>query len=483
MSLALNTNRTTTPYIELQSNSPWNLAFSGQDAVPELNAMTIGFYMKVKQRDNSVTSSNVLRRMEMDAAPFYIVSGNQKVGSRLVCTTPATTNGLLQGLESEYTLQTYYNSQPSSTFGSPDVFYDDFNIMGDWVFYAITFNFDGGDQAFMYLIDPADGTTLLTENAFRLPASDTTASPFTSILTDTTQPYLQFRSTVSNDPAPKEYSGAGDTLIAEVCFWNEVKTEAALQAFAQVGFASINEPSGLVLDWNFMKNWTASNAAVVPDDSPNGNDADVLVDAAIVEAYNVDAPVPIFILQEGAAEFDSYTFNVFSASTGTARIGAWPSGTPVPSQADVFAGTGAVLSTTFEPDGIAALDVVLSGLTTGTEYEIFAVQDRLNATDYTPVQQLTVTTPTKYSETLVDVSGNNLASVSSIQYAWYDSVDANNLGTAKVTGTTEATDGVGLMEVTLPTSITTAKGAQGTMVLKVDDGGTIRTASHIVTVK
>lgn len=346
---------------------------------------------------------------------------------------------------------------------------------GRWFFRATVF--DAGVQH-DYLIDPADGTVLVNK-------TENLVQPASAVTTNTTS--VRLYGSVSGGLST-ESKGAEGLKIGEHCTWNRVISLADLQAFAQVGFASINEPTGLILDWNFLVDWRSIVATDKMKDYST-NDITSTFNKAFGQVdtpwnnFSTDNPVPVFIPSISSTEHDTVTANVFSGNAGTCYIGVYPRAATAPTAPQLVAGTGAISTASAVLDGTSASDITATHPDTGTEYTLYLVQDTTGSGDYTDVFDIDYTSPTKYSETLIDIDGASLDSITAIEYSWYDSTDFNNLGSAKITGTVEVTDGSGLLETTLPTTITTAKGADGTMVLKVDDAGTIRTAAHIVTVK
>ena len=273
-----------------------------------------------------------------------------------------------------------------------------------------------------------------------------------------------------------------ETTVAEMCTWREFMDLADLAAFSQVGFAATNRPTNLMQDLNFIYNWQSTgDPLVVEDNGPYGMDATLPSTTDIV--YTPESPVPVFITDLSNMEFNEITYLMFSVQAGSAYAALYPSGTVRPPNADIVAGTGALASGSVALDGAAPLNLTLTLPNTDTAYVVYFAQDIGDGGSNYNEESSTFTSPTKYSETVVDIDDTALASLTAISYAWYDSTDFSNLGSAKTTGTAEVTDGSALLEITLPTSITTAKGSDGTMVLKVDDGGTVRTAAHVVTVK
>jgi hypothetical protein len=176
------------------------------------------------------------------------------------------------------------------------------------------------------------------------------------------------------------------------------------------------------------------------------------------------------------------TVALFSATTGTAKMSAYPAGTPQPTEEEIFAGATAVETISVEPDGASEVTGVFTNLVTGTDYVIYSVQDDGQG-GYGPVASFVFTTPTKYSEIITDVTGAEVTGQSGIQWAWFDEENPSTLTTAVTQGVAELTDATGLLEITLPTSISTPKGSKGTMVLRADWGGGVQTASHLVEVK
>lgn len=274
-----------------------------------------------------------------------------------------------------------------------------------------------------------------------------------------------------------------ETTVAEMCTWREFMDLADLAAFSQVGFAATNRPTNLMQDLNFIYNWQSTgDPLVVEDNGPYSMDA-TLPSTTDIE-YTPESPVPVFITDLSNIEFNEVTYLMFSVQAGSAYAALYPSGTARPSNADIVAGTGALASGAVALDGVDPLNLTLTLPNTGTTYVVYFAQDIGDGGSSYNEELSTFTSPTKYSEIITNIEGNETLNLSNIKYKWYDSTDLSALGSSTADGTTEVTDGTGLLEITLPNGVTTtAKGSQGTMMLQVDDGGTIKTAYHIVTVK
>lgn len=346
-----------------------------------------------------------------------------------------------------------------------------------WLAIAMTSTLPAGEVT-VYLIDPEDGTILYTESDTDV--QDGNAHPFIGGTPPNGNSH--FVRLGGQDPNNVVTNTDEDYKLGEFCIWHVLKTPAQLQAFAQVGFAAINEPVGLVLDWNFMLDWRNNDPAVITDQSGNGNHG-VISDTGIQNQFSTDNPVPVFIPQQTSNEHDISTFNIFSGTAGALYMGVYARNATAPTAAALVAGTGALTTATDTLDGINTKDVDIAQPDTGADYTVYFVQDTTGSGDYSEVYEFDYTSPTKYSETVGTYQNEPLASITAIEYSWFDSVDFDNLGPAKVTGNTEVTDASGLLEITLPTNISTAKGSQGVMSLKVVSGGKTRTGSHIATVK
>ena len=343
-----------------------------------------------------------------------------------------------------------------------------------WYFVATQFN--SSTDITLYVIDPDNGNLLLT-------LQDTELTPSSASTTASTQ--FKLSGAINADAATDESDGL---YLGEVLIWDESVPLAELQAFAQVGFGVINRPQNLILDWNFLVDWRGTNALDTIDDKSASNATGTFGKAfgqgtTGWDNFSTDNPVPVFIPSISGNEHDVLELSIFSGTAGTCYFGTYPSGATAPTEAEIVAGTGALSTGSILLDGVSVIPASASQPDTGTDYVCYLVQDENDLGSYGPVIPLAYTSATKYSETVVDIDDTALVNLSAIQYTWYDSTDFDNLGTAKTTGTVEVTDGAALLEITLPTSITTAKGSDGTMVLKVDDGGTVRTAAHVVTVK
>jgi hypothetical protein len=355
-------------------------------------------------------------------------------------------------------------------------------ILDRWLCVAVTWDRATGLQS-EYLIDPTDGTILLSQIDEAFTDAPDTALVYANTLT--TSGY--YRLYGNNNTTIATTSGeAPPQLMAEIGHWEKVLSQSEIVDLAQKGFFNLNHPDSLVLNWNFMKNWVSlGNPALVPDELGNGNDLTLASgDTGIVGNYIADAPVPVFILTFNEKEHDFVNLDLFSGTTGTSRVCAYPLGTPQPTEQDIFDGVGAIASVVIQPDGIGAVSGVMTGLDTGTTYQIYAVQKELDIDNtWSAVAAQELLTPAKYSEIITDVTGAPVGSQTGIQWAWFDEENPSTLSSPSVQGVAELTDATGLLEITLPTSITTPKGSKGTMVLRADWGGGVQTASHLVEVK
>lgn len=271
-------------------------------------------------------------------------------------------------------------------------------------------------------------------------------------------------------------------VIAEIVSWREVVPITELQAFAQVGFAATNRPANLLQDINFIYNWQNTGAAnEVEDRGPHGMDVVLPTDPNVV--YVTDSPVPVFIVILDNLGPSSADYSLFSVQPGTGYLGAWPAGTPRPSDEDIVAGIDAVTTVSGYMDGVNNTNVSLPLADTGTTYEIYGVQDINDAgTDFNSYTG-NVTSPTKYSQNVASAAGDRWVNKTGIRWAWFDDIEPQNFSSPAAKGSGESVDSDGLLEITLPSSISTPKGSRGTMVLYAtfDDGE--QTAYHPVTVK
>ena len=331
-----------------------------------------------------------------------------------------------------------------------------------------------------YLIDPSDGTVVFTNIR-----TDTQTS--TSLLTSQTSFRYALQSTI-NKTFGGDYDRDDGAYIGEVCVWRRDISQADLQAFAQVGFASINEPTDLVVDWNFLVDWrTDSSTDTINDSSPYGATGEFETSFGYTTSpwnnFSTDNPVPVFIPQITDNQHDVLNLDIFSGIAGECYFSVYAANATAPTEAEIVAGSG-LTNGSVTLDGINTSSTSVAQPDTGTVYIIYLVQDENDAGSYGPIVPIEYTSSTKYSEIITDIEGTETTNLNNIKYKWYDSTDLSALGSSTADGTTEVTDGTGLLEITLLDGVTTtAKGSQGTMMLQVDDGGTIKTAYHIVTVK
>ena len=331
-----------------------------------------------------------------------------------------------------------------------------------------------------YLIDPSDGSVIFTNTR-----TDTQTG--TSLLTSQTSFRYALNATLT-----KNFGGDPDkddgAYIGEVCVWRRDMSQAELQAFAQIGFASINEPTDLVLDWNFLIDWrTDSSTDTINDSSTYGAtgtfETSFGYNISPWNNFSTDNPVPVFIPQITNNQHDTLGLNIFSGVSGECYFSVYAANATAPTEAEIVAGSG-LTNGNITLNGVDTFSTSVAQPDTGTDYIIYLVQDENDAGSYGPIVPVEYTSSTKYSEIITDIEGTETVNLNNIKYKWFDSTDLSALGLSTADGTTEVTDGTGLLEITLSDGVTTtAKGSQGTMMLQVDDGGTIKTAYHIVTVK
>ena len=493
MSIGVYSAYSTITVLPATSGTPVLTDFIGTAPLPELSDVTLFAYVKPRfaEATEQITSGDAAgtykSKFAFQYAPFRFGTGSPtfqfpSVGCNLSLDFTMSTTTQTSGASLSLDAAQVVTDDDGGTFTTDARALDTIlaNVIASdeqWLAVACVSSLPSGVIT-SYIIDPADGTVLFSGTDTDV--QNGSASPFVGA----TPPDGSLSIARIGGRAPNYVvtNTDFDYKLAEMCIWHGAKTQAELQAFAQVGFAAVNEPTDLVLDWNFMLNWGATDQTTIPDQSGNGNTGDI-IDVSSQTQFFTDNPVPVFIPQLTGNEHDEITVNLFSGNSGTVYGGVYPRAATAPTDAELVAGTGALSTSTVTLDGIVTSDITLTQPDTGTLYTVYFVQDTTGGGAYTEVFELDYQSPTKYSETLIDIDGVSLDSITAIEYSWYDSTDFNNLGSAKITGTVEVTNGSGLLETTLPTTITTAKGSDGTMVLKVDDAGTIRTAAHIVTVK
>lgn len=365
-----------------------------------------------------------------------------------------------------------------NNFGTPT------NLNDRWLLMAGTCDHTTGQSRFL-MIDPSDGVILTQGSTTTAPS--TGVDPYGVVSTGPAPNFnVTFEYQVDNNSTNAALRAARwsdwDAMVAEFCGWDRVLTDGELQAFAQVGFAAINAPTGLAYDFNFMRDWRPTSTTEVYSEV---NPADTMFfDSQHTVTYRPAAPVPVYLLSaKPNPEFNSYQIGLFSATTGTSRMGAWPSGTPQPSNDDIFNGVGAVESFTLQPDGINEVIGTFTTLDTGTSYEIFSIQDELDGGGtYGAVGTLTITTPVKASEIVQNSAGTLWASRSGWNWAWFDSADPQNMVAPTDKGALEDTDASGLIEITL-SNTTLAKGQTGSLVLESNFDAADQISIHNVQVK
>lgn len=349
---------------------------------------------------------------------------------------------------------------------------------GRWLVFAQVYS--SASLRTEYLIDPSDGTVIFTNTRTDVQTS-------TSLLTSQTA-FRYALGTTINKSFGGDYDRDDGAYIGEVCVWRRDISQSDLQAFAQVGFASINEPTDLVLDWNFLVDWrTDSSTDTINDSSTYGATGTFETSFGYTTSpwnnFSTDNPVPVFIPQITDNQHDTLGLDIFSGVAGECYFSVYAANATAPTEAEIVAGSG-LTNGNVTLDGTNTFSTSVAQPDTGTDYILYLVQDENDAGSYGPIVPIEYTSSTKYSEIITDIEGTETTNLNNIKYKWFDSTDLSALGSSTADGTTEVTDGTGLLEITLPDGVTTtAKGSQGTMMLQVDDGGTIKTAYHIVTVK
>lgn len=457
------------------------LNLPGRDALPQF---TVGLFYKARAWETGEGQFSGVDKVsrKLQAWPTFLSNGY--VNHPLMEMAPQVVSSISTSGDTDYFRTTWY----SGTFHFSDIHFETKESLGGtpvkdkWLFIGATADINTGTLT-QYIIDPDDGTTIAADTISNgLLISDPTFDKVDNDIAGNNLIFATDASHPNGSPVHTDWT----MQVAEYDIWLDVKTESELQAFAQVGFADINLNTNLALSWNFMRNWEAISGSkyqvlCATGDNNTGNFRGNLDPSRFT--YTLDNPVPVFLLRTTASEHDYTGFGIFSAATGTAKISVYPSGTPTPSKADIFNGVNAIAQATLQPDGVTEALTNIGGLTTSTDYVAYAVQDEYDVGTYGTISTSTFTTPTKYSEIITDVTGASVGAQTGIQWAWFDSVDPDALGSPSAQGTAEVTDGTGLLEITLPTSISTAKGSQGTMVLRSDWDSEIQSASHIVAVK
>lgn len=298
----------------------------------------------------------------------------------------------------------------------------------EWVMYAISITPTEFD---MYCIRCSDGVTLYSYNQVRnsnIPAAFSPAFFMTRL----------------------DYERR--MTIAENAMWDRALSEAELQAFAQVGFATDNAATDLKYSWEFMTGDTAS------------------------QFFSTDNPVDVLSVEVTNRGYDEVTVETFTVLSQTANIVVYASGTAPGSAADRYNGVGAVATVTLASPTVGGLDTTtITGLSPDTQYEIYFSHDA--STSY-----LSNNTPDFFTKVLcqldlVDVSGDALANTAGIEWAWYSEQDPNSFTTPKDSGTGVTLDGQ-TFRVGVERSAFVQSGFTGALVLYVNDGGTLRTGYY-----
>lgn len=445
--------------------SPMNLTDNGQG--------TMGYFFKAlpvgSETDTSGSATFWIKDRVNSSIPFLNRRTETWMMDMISLTAPPGIqegNMLLTGRM--YTYDGTYNLNTNSTeitqILTPD----------KWYFSCVTWEYFSGTV--VKRVYDCDTGALITQSTAATAVPENIAI-FTEFLSaGTNRGALKLSGYTNNvSPTPTVWG-----RIAEYCQWNVVVPEAELQALSQTGFADINRPDNLIYDYNFMIDWTVTGANTIENRAKNYAPT-LNATANILTAnmgYSVDNPVEVLNIIQVATEHDSITFNLFSAFLGTAYYVVKPSSSPAPTESEIVA----------DPDSMSlsyptseSRELIVTGLTTGESMSLYLVVD--TGGSYSSILQHDFTTPTKYSEIITDVTGAEVTEQSGIQWAWFDEENPSTLSSPSTQGVAELTDATGLLEITLPTSISTPKGSKGTMVLRADWGGGVQTASHVAEVK
>lgn len=498
MSIGIYSAYNTLSIIPLESSAPLKTLLVGQPPLPELAGMTMFAYVKPRfaeptEKISSTDDAGTYRsKFLFQYRPWSYSTGSPTFQFPSVGLTLAIDMLMESAINSTNGASYSFDASQVVTDDDGGTFTADARaletilastIAADekWLAVAATSTLPAGEVT-MYLIDPEDGSVLYTETDVDL--QNGSAHPFVGgTPPDGNSHFVRLGGQAPNNVVTNT---SYDYKLGEMCLWHVAKTQAQLQALAQVGFAAINEPDGLILDWNFMLDWRVGNDSQVIDRSGNGNHG-TISDASIRQQYFTDNPVPVFIPQITSIEHNEVVIDVFSGTSGFTAAGVWPAAA-TPTAQEIYDGTGAVAAVDYQQlDGINNVVFTLPHANTGTAYKAWFVQDTSDGgLTFTEPQYIAYTSAFKYSEDLITAKEVALGSKVNIKWEWYDSASPP-LGNPKASGSTESTDANGLLEVTLPTSISTVKGEVGTMVLylseSTESGLKESTAYHLAEVK
>lgn len=265
-------------------------------------------------------------------------------------------------------------------------------------------------QRDIYLIDCDSGTVL---------NSTTVTSSYNSPATSADYDYQHHD---IRSPEGNEKVG-----MAEEWMVNEILTEQEIIDISQAGFVANTYPSTILIDNNFMLPLDTTSEAPKTKVLDNGNSRYETFHQGTSLVFSTDNPVSVLKIEDTTPTTTGVDVQAFSILTETAKVVVYPINSS-PSASDAFNGTGATATTSITFDGSASSTATITGLSSGTSYDVYAVQED-GAGGYLLTEKAVIETDTGLTLALTDIEGTALSNVADIEYAVFLGTAANALGT------------------------------------------------------
>lgn len=222
--------------------------------------------------------------------------------------------------------------------------------------------------------------------------------------------------------------GNEEVMMGEEFLVNEILTQQDLIDISQQGFVASSYPSTILVDNNFMLplDTTSAHPRSKVRDSGN-NDRYETFHSGSVLVTSTDNPVSVLRVESATPSNTSVDIQAFSILTETAKVVVYPINSS-PSASDVFNGIGATATTPITFDGSTSSTVTVTGLSSGTTYDVYAVQES-GTGGYILTEKSVIETDTGFTIALTDVEGTALNNVADIEYAIFLGTAANALST------------------------------------------------------
>lgn len=222
--------------------------------------------------------------------------------------------------------------------------------------------------------------------------------------------------------------GNEEVMMGEEFLVNEILTQQDLIDISQQGFVASSYPSTILVDNNFMLPLDTTSASPASKVIDNGNSGRYeTFHSGTTLNTSTDNPVSVLKIEDTTPTTTSIDVQAFSILTETAKVVVYPINSS-PSASDVFNGIGATATTPITFDGSTSSTVTVTGLSSGTTYDVYAVQED-GTGGYILTEKSVIETDTGFTIALTDVEGTALNNVADIEYAIFLGTAANALST------------------------------------------------------